>query len=403
MSSIRRLLLLTFLESFATILVERAAYFFAHHSLGFSDRANLWLALAFGAVYAAAAVASHAVAVRLGERRLLMFTLCGQLVVHAALALWAGPAALFGGMILLGGLNGLKWPVIESYVSAGRAPADTVRAVGRFNISWSGAVPLALAAAGPIIGYWPNGIFLLAGVLNVVAIGLSLPLTPRPLHLAHDHPERPGLGELRRCGQLLVSSRWLMLASYALMWVLAALMPRLFQTLGYSVSRSTALSGVLDVCRCLTFAALTVWAGWRGRSWPIVLSMIGLPIGFFLVLYGPALAGALGGDALGLAAVLAGEVLFGLAAGMTYFCALYYAMVVKNASVAAGGGHEGLIGSGFFLGPAAGLLGAMLFPQQPALGVTLGVLPILLVGLGGGLWPLVRPGGRRGAEGQSEA
>lgn len=401
MSGLRRMLLLTFLESFATILVERAAYFYAHHALKFSDQANLWLALAFGAVYAGAAVASHAAAVRLGERRLLLLTLGGQLVVHVVLALWAAPAALFGGMILLGGLNGLKWPIIESYVSAGRAPADTVRAVGRFNVSWSGAVPLALAAAGPIIGWWPNGIFLLAAVLNVAAVALSLPLTPRPLHLANDHPERPGLGELRRCSQLLVSSRWIMLASYALMWVLAALIPRLFQTLGYSVSHSTALSGLIDVCRWLTFVALTVWAGWRGRSGPIVVSMIGLPAGFFLVLYGPELAAALGGGGAGLAAVLAGEVLFGLAAGMTYFCALYYAMVVKNASVAAGGGHEGLIGSGFFLGPAAGLLGAML--HEGPVGITLGVLPILLVGQGGGIWALMRTAGCRDAEGQRGA
>jgi len=222
----------------------------------------------------------------------------------------------------------------------------------------------------------------------VAAACLSLPLAPRPLHLAHDHPDRPAPGELRRCGQLLVSSRWIMLASYALMWVLAALIPRLFQTLGYSVSHSTALSGLIDVCRWLTFVVLTLWAGWRGRSGPIVLSMIGLPAGFFLVLYGPSLAGLLGGDAAGLGAVLAGEVLFGLAAGMTYFCALYYAMIVKNASVAAGGGHEGLIGSGFFLGPAAGLLGAMICPGP--VGITIGVLPILMVGLGGGLWSLVR-------------
>ena len=376
MTTLRRLLLISFIESFATILVERAVYFFCKYELAFSDRENLWVALAFGAVYVVGAMASHAVARRAGERRLLLWMLAAQAAVHALMTVRPSAGLIFAGAVMLGGLNGLKWPVIESYVSAGRPPADTARAIGRFNISWSFAVPLSLAAAGPIIDLWPNGIFLLAGLLNCASIILSAPLTPRPIHLAQDHPERPGLDELARCRRLLVSSRWTMLGSYSLMWVLAALMPEIFRTLGYAVSPATAMSSILDVCRACTFALLTVWAGWHGRAWPIALSMATLPAGFFLVLFGP-----------GLGAVLAGEVLFGLAAGITYFAALYYAMVVKNASVQAGGGHEGLIGTGFALGPAAALAGAMIQPGMA--GVAYGVLPILVVTLAGGVWPLV--------------
>ncbi len=47
--------------------------------------------------------------------------------------------------------------------------------------------------------------------------------------------------------------------------------------------------------------------------------------------------------------------MFGIAGGMTYYAALYYAMVMKNAAVEAGGAHEGLIGSGLMVGPVIGL------------------------------------------------
>ena len=44
-------LLLSFLESFGTILLERAIYFFAQERLGYSETENLALALCFGATY----------------------------------------------------------------------------------------------------------------------------------------------------------------------------------------------------------------------------------------------------------------------------------------------------------------------------------------------------------------
>ena len=58
--------------------------------------------------------------------------------------------------------------------------------------------------------------------------------------------------------------------------------------------------------------------------------------------------------------MVTGELLFGTAAGFLYTAALYYAQVVQNASVDAGGAHEALIGVGYALGPGAGLVGTAL-------------------------------------------
>lgn len=86
-----------------------------------------------------------------------------------------------------------------------------------------------------------------------------------------------------------------------------------------------------------------------GDGGPLAAIVIGQPLGFALAYYGGSLAW-----------VLAGELLFGLASGLAYYAALYYAMALQRGAVEAGGGHEGLIGLGFAAGPGLALLGGAL-------------------------------------------
>jgi len=373
-------IVMTVIESFATICMERGIYFYTHERLAFSDPANLGMALVFGLAYAGGAAVSHRASNRLGEKRLLILTLLGQLAVHLALAARPTAGGVVGGLVLIGLFNGLKWPVIESYVCAGRTPRQAARAVGMFNMAWAGAIPAALLVVGPLIAHWGPALFLLPAALNAVSLALAGPMRA-PVHLAHDHPERPDSAQLPRLAALLVTSRALMLASYASMWVLAALMPSLFSAMGYGVSAASGLSGVLDLTRLAAFVLLGTWHGWHGRTGLLMLSLVGLPAGFFLVLFGP-----------NLAVVLGGQVLFGLAAGACYNASLYYALVVKNASVEAGGGHEGLIGLGFAIGPAAGLVGVMLAGVlgRELYGMLVGIGPVFAACSAVALWALRR-------------
>ena len=366
------LLILTFVESLATILFERGSYFFCHdpRRLGFSDAENLALALVFGVAYAFGALTSHRVSVRLGEKRQLAITVILQFVVYVSMALWPTTLNIFLGGLLTGLLNGQKWPIIESYVTAGHTPKRTARILGMFNISWALGVPVALVVAGPLIEWQSWGLFGLAAALNVVTLSLAALLPGRPVHLPHDHPERPNPGQTRRLVGLMHSGRFLMLSSYSAMWILAALMPSIFASLGQSIPQATALSAALDITRLAIFALLGLWAGWHGRSYPLVIAMPLLLGGFSLVIFGTSLP-----------VVIGGELMFGMAAGIIYFASLYYAIVVKNASVEAGGGHEGLIGSGFALGPLAGLVGVALEHHLSSRvgGILLGAAPIFLV------------------------
>lgn len=381
MSRLTRLLVIVFLESAATIFIERGLYFYAHERLGFTGAENLGLALAWGVFYVVGALASHGVSRRLSEKGLLVLTLVGQVLGHATLCVWSGSYMVVAMTMVIGGITGLKWPVVESYIAAGRTPKDQARAIGRFNLSWAGSVPLALVAAGPLISWRAEGLFAAAGLLSVGSLILVWPLERRPVHLAADHPERPTAGQMARYRGLLGSARWSMLTSYSLMWILAALLPGVFAGLKVGVRWATALSGLLDVFRFGAFLTLGLYRGWHNRGGPLAFVIVALPTGFFVALFGT-----------NLATVLAGELLFGVSLGITYYAALYYAMVVANASVEAAGSHEGLIGTGFAIGPVAGLAGDGLAPVvgSRVLGRIVGVAPVIVVCAVGAMRSLVK-------------
>lgn len=343
-----RIFLLSFVESFSGVLLQRGLYFYTHDVLGFDGETNLWLALFSGIAYVVGAVASHRASERLGERRLLMVTLGGALSLHLLLTRSPAPGVLMAAFPAVALFQGFKWPVVESFLSAGLGSKELVRMLGRFNVVWAAALPIGLVAAGQLIGAsYPGALFAAAGAANAFSIAVAIPLPAKPAHLPDEHPDRPTSAELAPLQRLLVSARWCMLWSYALMFLLAPLMPNVLSALGVELGAATATAGLLDGARLIAFAALGANVGWRGRAGAHVASVAALPLGFALVLLGKSLLW-----------VILGELLFGIAAGFVYTAALYYALLLKNASVDAGGAHEGLIGAGFALGPIAGLVGS---------------------------------------------
>jgi len=226
-----------------------------------------------------------------------------------------------------------------------------------------------LGLAGPLIasGY-PAALFAVAAGINVLSLALCVRLPARAPHIEASHPSRPLHGAMERYRGLLGSSRWSMLSSYALMFLLAPLMPEVFRRLGLGVERATFWASCLDAVRVITFALLAILPGWHGRATPLVVCAIGLPLGFGAIILGTSLP-----------VVLFGEIVFGVLAGMTYYAALYYALVVKNASVDAGGTHEGLIGLGLVIGPLVGLLGHGVASAGGTYhtGLLLGALPLI--------------------------
>ena len=365
----RLLIPFTFAQSFATVLLERGLYFYTDEKLAFSEGENLGLALMFGVCYATGALTSHGLTRRRGERPMLRAVLMGLALLNLTVALHPTPLVVWAGFAGIGLLIGMKWPIIESYVTAGATPDRALRVLGQFNMAWSSSMPLALAATGLMIAHLPPTSFIaLAAVIYAASLVVLRGLPVVPDHLPHDHPERPDPVRLRRYRALMLSARWSMLGSCAMMFLLVPLMPSIFDRLGHGVAWSPGLSSVLDVCRFAAFALLGAWTAWRGRSLPLILAAVGLPAGFLTVLF-----------AQSTAAAVVGQVIFGFAAGQAYYAAIYHAMVLHNASVEAGGQHEGLIGAGFALGPAIGLVGVLLqrFTADPTAAMLIAVLPFV--------------------------
>ncbi len=376
------LFVLTFLESISTTLLQRGVYFYAQEVLHYSQTQNLWLALCSGAAYVLGAFGSHAATRRLGEKQLLIGILAALALLHGGLGFATNPAPLLlPGFVLVGALQGLKWPIIESFVSAGTTPQRLLPLLARYNVTWAVAVAVAVGVSGVLINSGePALLFYAAAALNVLGVALCWPLPAHPAHLPDAHPERPAAAELTRFSRLLGSARWSMLCSYSLMFVLAPLMPSLFRGLDLTVTEATQAAALMDIVRVLGFALLGAWVGWRGRAPLLGAVIVLLPASFLLIVLGKSLP-----------LVLLGEAVFGACGAFTYTAALYYALVVKNASVDAGGAHEALIGLGFAIGPASGLFGQALtglsFGHDTSM--LLATLPVLLTCAAGASWVML--------------
>jgi hypothetical protein len=381
MTYLTRLLVFTFIAEFATVLVHRGVYFYTREALGFGENENLLLALCMGAVYVIGALPSHRTAKWLGNRRALLCLLACQIATLALVYQRPRGWLLAVGFLVFSGLNAMMWPIVESFVSAGLTPLAASKAIGKFNIAWSIPVALAVWASGPIIYHTGSGLFLCAAGGMVLAMTLVLRLPAMPEHLAADHPERPSPERLRWLSALMMSSRLSMVAGYAMLYVLSPLLPVLLSRLGYTVVAQTALAGCLDAGRAVIFLVMERTQTWHGRRSVLALVAILIPIGFLLALSGGR------GDLIAF-----GLVVFGASHGVSYFASLYYAMVTGNAAVKSAGTHEGLVGAGFVLGPAAALVGRELGSlwHQAAVGILAGVSPIVAFGALGGLWPLLR-------------
>lgn len=386
------LFILTFLESMAGTLLQRGLYFYTHEHLGFSQNQNLWVAFGFGATYLVGAFKSHAVSKRVGERTLLLGSLLALFCVHSLLALFPAPGLLVTGVFATAVIQGAKWPVVESYISAGRAPKQLLPLLSRYNVTWATAGFVAIGGTGAIVGTGvPSLFFWLPALLNVGSGLLALTLPAKPLHLELGHPERPAPAELESLRALLGSARWSMTGSYALLYVLAPLMPSILAQLGLPVTLATPVASVLDAVRVVTFGALGALAGWHGKRLPLWLTLAALPTAFLLIILGNSLP-----------LVVLGEVVFGVAAGFAYTSALYYALVAENASVDAGGEHEGLIGIGIGLGPLSGLAGQLLVARpgsggaglEPLSALAITTAPIIALCVAGSLRALFRLRGR---------
>jgi len=355
-----------FLNSLGTGVVVMGVYFIAEEQYHVSLAMNFGLGAAFGVVYVPSALAVGPAVRALIRRRPEVTTrrVLGVLMACCAAAcllpflvreVWA----LWLLMPLYGVLNGVLWPLTEAYVSGGRRGEALRAAVGRFNISWAGAIFVAMWAAAPLLAIAPLWVLGVQALVHLATIPLLLRFTADPAahsdRVAGDHPpvyER-----------LLSVFRLQLPTSFVVISALEPFLPFALTRLDVDTGWKLPIVSVWMGTRVVTFLVMERWHGWHGQ-WGTTLSGGGLMLGGFAV---AVLAPELAGGAAGIGLMLVGLATTGVGAGVIYAAALYYALEVGAEEVDAGGTHEALIGLGYTSGPVCGLLAAGV--------VGLGVLP----------------------------
>jgi Major Facilitator Superfamily len=320
--------------------------FVAEHSFGYQRLDTYWLSATQGVFYVIAAGfagrITRAAERHLSPRSLLGLVLLVQGLFAPLILIQASPLVVWIIACTVSATSALQWPIIESYVTAGRTGRAMRSAIGWWNIVWMSATLISLALTGIIISRL--GAQVAIGLLAPVNL-LALALLAFIRHAPGEHHHDPGDPVPASYRAQLSAARILLPLSYVIVAALSPLMPFLTGPLGLDGSIATVVASTWLGGRLV--AAVVLWRthGWHGRWWTLFLA-------------GGLIAGGFGTAVLATSTplLILGLGAFGIGQGIIYYAAIYYAMAVGNAEVDAAGTHEALIGLGYFIGPGIGLL-----------------------------------------------
>lgn len=352
---------LTFLASIGTGVVWNGISFIAKHDYGFSEFQTLWLYAMMGGTYVIGALSTgralRSLEQLLSPRSVLGLILCLEALtcvslwfVHRAWMLWVVAA-------VMSVLSSWVWPIVESYLTAGRHGESMRNAIGWWNLTWTAAVAVALVMMMPVMKEQPDVLHIggtairLEPRLAIVVLGLLHAVALLPLMRfgrfpgAHDEhlssasiqPEYP---------YLLHAARLLLPLSYLLNSTMSPLLPYLFERIELQQELETTIASTWMWMRIIAMAIMWRVGFWHGRWGTLLLGGAAMTLGFAVAIM-----------AAWLPIFIVGLALFGTGMGIVYYAALYYAMSVGRAEVDAGGTHEALIGVGYTVGPITGLVG----------------------------------------------
>lgn len=345
-TSLTASLVLTGLASTGTSVIWNGLPFIAKRDYGFSESENLSLYLLIGFVYVIGAITSGSCTRQL-KPFLSLRTIIAMLLMTVAVAcslplffpeswvIWTS-----GGVA--GFCSAWLWPIVESYLVAGRHGPEMRRAIGWWNLVWMIAVAGSMLAMAPLMDEHASMVIVGLGVLNLAAIGVL----PWYTKNTPDHDEAVSVKHVPDGYRgLLKGARVLLPLSYAINGVLAPLLPFVLAGIALDIFWQTPVVSIWMISRVFVTALMWQTGGWHGKWSVLWVAVVAMTLGFICIL-----------SANALPLLIVGLILFGGGMGVTYYAALYYAMAVGRAKVDAGGIHEAFIGGGYMVGPIVGLV-----------------------------------------------
>ncbi len=368
------------MNSFATVHFFYYFYFFMQHRFGFGNEANLTLAAVNGLIYMVGSWYGGKFAQRYGYFTALKcgfgIMMTGLLIgsqVHSAAA-----EVVVLGIVVLGQCS--TWPTLEALVSEGEPPAGVQHMVGIYNIVWAGTGAVSYFIGGAILEHFGfKVLFYLPLSIQLCQMLLTFWLEAHARHLAVDANETESNSEpvemdVRPIAKAKMFLRMAWMTNpfaYISINTLVAVMPGVASKMHLSTMAAGFCCSLWCFARLGAFVTLWRWNGWHYRfSW-LLAAYIALVGSFITILVAP-----------NLYLLIAGQILFGIAAGLIYYSSLFYSMDLSDTKGEHGGIHEAAIGIGNFAGPAVGAASLHFLPQY-ANSSAFAVGGLMLLGLGG--------------------
>ncbi len=336
---------LTAFASIGTSVVWNGLPFIAKQYYGFNESQNFSLFLLIGFLYIVCAFAS-------GKLTAFVNSVCSSRTILAVLLVMQGTVCslplLFesawvvwvaGGVA--GGCSAWLWPLVESYLVAGRHGKTMRSAIGYWNTVWMVSVAVAMVAIAPLMESHASMAIVGLGFANLVAVVPLYWFEREPA--AHDESEaREHVPDGYK--PLLAGARILLPLSYIFNGVLAPVIPFVLSRINVEVLMQTPITAIWMFARVTVVCIMSWIPYWHGR-WSVLWGgMIAMSLGLVAIF-----------AASSLMMLVLGLIFFGVGMGVTYYVAIYYALAVGRAEVEAGGTHEALIGGGYMVGPIIGL------------------------------------------------
>ena len=325
------------LHSAATVYYLYYLYFYMEKVFGFGNKANLCLAALNGGTYALLAWGAGRFAQRFGYFNALKIgfgVMAGALGVGSQLQSASGQIIVVVAVVI--GMS-FTWPTLGALVSEGESRAGLQQMVGIYNAVWAGTGAVAYFTGGAMLDRLGlQALFYVPMALLITELALTFWLADRVRRtrdrrgdLGSSQSTRDGIGILivdappaevhphsPARARSFLRMAWLANPfAYIGMNTLVALMPGIALRLELSTTLAGFSGSIWCFARFGTFVGLWLWPGWHYRFRWLLLGYLALVSGFILILLAP-----------NLSVLIAAQMLFGGAIGLTYYSSLFYSM-----------------------------------------------------------------------------
>ena len=373
---------LTAFASAGTSVIWNGLPFIAKQQYDFSEAKNLALYLFIGLVYISGALSAgkltKATERFCSPRTLLAVLLLTQTIVCMAPIISVGQWTIWLAGGVLGVCSAWMWPIVESFLVAGRHGREMRRIIGWWNMVWMISVAGTMFAMAPLME--SNALMVIVGLGGMFGLATFVLILFPKSPAIHDIETTSGAVP-RSYNKLLSGARVLLPLSYVINGTLAPLLPFVLTNLAIETFWQTPAVATWMIARVAMTAIMWRFEGWHGK-WSILwMAIIAMAVGFVCIF-----------TASGLPVLFAGLIIFGGGMGVTYYAGLYYAMAVGRARFDAAGTHEAFIGIGYAVGALAGLFAISFSSSHSIKAPTtlIATVSCLLIAAGGALWLIWR-------------